>query len=156
MNWDAIGAVGEVVGATGVIISLLYMAYQIRQSRLALKSGASADASTSLRALTEVIMSDSQQTELFLTGLRDPDSMTEAQRDWAIQLTHALLRQFETLHFQFTNGALDQELFTSYKRGFAANLKEPLGRAYWDRNGHLFTKRFQLFVDEEGFDVCLP
>ena len=33
MNWEAIGAIGEVVGATAVFISLLYLALQIRNSR---------------------------------------------------------------------------------------------------------------------------
>jgi hypothetical protein len=32
MSWDAIGAVGEVLGAIGVFASLGYLAIQIRQS----------------------------------------------------------------------------------------------------------------------------
>jgi len=32
MNWEAIGAIGEVVGAAGVIASLMYLAVQIRQN----------------------------------------------------------------------------------------------------------------------------
>ena len=30
MNWDAIGAIGEIVGASAVVISLVYLASQIR------------------------------------------------------------------------------------------------------------------------------
>ncbi len=33
MNWDAIGAIAETLGAVGVIASLVYLATQIRQSR---------------------------------------------------------------------------------------------------------------------------
>ena len=32
MNWEATGAIGEVVGAAGVIASLMYLAVQIRQN----------------------------------------------------------------------------------------------------------------------------
>ena len=32
MNWDAIGAIGEVLGAVGVIVTLIYLARQIRQN----------------------------------------------------------------------------------------------------------------------------
>ena len=32
MNWDAIGALGEIVGAIGVIASLVYLSIQIRRS----------------------------------------------------------------------------------------------------------------------------
>lgn len=32
MNWDAIGAVGELIGSVGVLITLVYLAIQIRQN----------------------------------------------------------------------------------------------------------------------------
>lgn len=32
MNWDAIGAIGEIVGAMAVLVTLIYLAVQIRQS----------------------------------------------------------------------------------------------------------------------------
>ncbi len=32
MNWDAIGAIAELLGAVGVIASLVYLATQIRQN----------------------------------------------------------------------------------------------------------------------------
>ena len=39
MNWEAIGAVGEAVGAAGVIISLLYLAVRIRGDARARRAG---------------------------------------------------------------------------------------------------------------------
>ncbi len=33
MNWDAIGAVGEIVGAAAVVVTLIYVAVQIRLAR---------------------------------------------------------------------------------------------------------------------------
>jgi len=33
MNWDAIGAIAELLGAIGVIASLVYLATQIRHGR---------------------------------------------------------------------------------------------------------------------------
>jgi hypothetical protein len=38
MNWEAIGAIGEVGGAAGVIITLIYLAGQLRQNTKALRS----------------------------------------------------------------------------------------------------------------------
>jgi hypothetical protein len=32
MNWEAIGAIGEIVGATAVVASLLYLAVQMRRN----------------------------------------------------------------------------------------------------------------------------
>ena len=38
MNWEAVGAVGEIVGAIAVVITLIYLARQMRQNSSALRS----------------------------------------------------------------------------------------------------------------------
>jgi uncharacterized membrane protein len=40
VNWDAIGAVAEVIGALAVLITLIYLALQIRQNTRAINSSA--------------------------------------------------------------------------------------------------------------------
>ena len=32
MNWEAIGAIGELMGATAVVVTLLYLVKQIKQN----------------------------------------------------------------------------------------------------------------------------
>ncbi len=46
MNWDAVVAISEMVGVAAVVISLLYLAFQIRLTRLA-----AADASRTARSI---------------------------------------------------------------------------------------------------------
>ena len=40
MNWDAIGALAETLGALAVIVSIVYLAAQVRQTRLQLQAQA--------------------------------------------------------------------------------------------------------------------
>lgn len=40
MNWDAIGAVAEAVGAAGVILSLIYLALQIQRATVTANASA--------------------------------------------------------------------------------------------------------------------
>ena len=40
MNWDAIGAIAERLGAIGVVVSLLYLATQIRQNTKSVRAAA--------------------------------------------------------------------------------------------------------------------
>lgn len=39
MNWDAIGSVGEVIGAAAVLITLIYLAMQTNRARIATEAG---------------------------------------------------------------------------------------------------------------------
>ena len=38
MDWNAVGAIGEVGGAIGVIVTLIYLAGQLRQNTRAMRS----------------------------------------------------------------------------------------------------------------------
>ena len=46
MNWDAVGAIGEMVGAAAVVASLLYLAVQTRSNARSLRANAIWDAET--------------------------------------------------------------------------------------------------------------
>jgi hypothetical protein len=46
MNWDAIGSVAELLGAAGVIVSLIYLSFQIRTNTKTIKAGATNDTYT--------------------------------------------------------------------------------------------------------------
>jgi len=37
MNWDALSAIGELLGATGVVVTLIYLSVQIRQNTRAIR-----------------------------------------------------------------------------------------------------------------------
>ena len=54
MNWDALGAIAELLGAAGVIASLLYLAVQVRQNtrqtRLAAQQATVRELGVALRA----------------------------------------------------------------------------------------------------------
>ena len=40
MNWEAISAISDIVGAIAVVVSLIYIAVQIRQNTRMMRSGA--------------------------------------------------------------------------------------------------------------------
>ena len=84
MNWDAIGAIAETLGAVGVIASLVYLAGQIRHSReqmaentRAVRAGTYQHFQSELR---ESFAIDPGQDSLVASGLADPNELNEAMR----------------------------------------------------------------------------
>ena len=65
MNWEAIGAVGEAVGAAGVIISLLYLAVQIRGDAREKRAGRTHDRSVATAKLLLTIANNPELSEVF-------------------------------------------------------------------------------------------
>ena len=43
MNWDAVGSLAEMLGAAGVIVSLIYISYQIKVNTKTIKASAAKD-----------------------------------------------------------------------------------------------------------------
>lgn len=71
MDWDAIGAIGEVLGAAAVVATLLYLARQTAQANRIAKAAVARELSQKYSNLYELIASDPGISGL-VTRLRDP------------------------------------------------------------------------------------
>ena len=67
MNWDAIGAIAELVGAAAVVASLSFLAFELRRQRQAAESHA-LDVGTSKRnAITGKLLEDTELSRIVWT-----------------------------------------------------------------------------------------
>ena len=76
MNWEALGAIGEIIGAAAVFATLFYLAAQIKmQSRQLEKSNDHARAQTSVQIndqvmnFIDILMRDKEFVKIYLKGL---------------------------------------------------------------------------------------
>ena len=96
MNWDAIGAIGEVVGALAVFISLLYLALQIRSSRRSDQIIAAAGVASAVDVWLSQIVCDEKLYELYRRGLTDYDSLNKSEKGRFSLMVLRFLRSTET------------------------------------------------------------
>ena len=76
MNWDAIGAIGEVLGAIGVVASLLYVARQMHQNNANQRAAAKIEMTRQFMDFSDMLMNDTGLAELHNRGLRG-EELTE-------------------------------------------------------------------------------
>jgi hypothetical protein len=76
MNWEALGAIGEIIGAAAVLATLFYLAAQIKmQNRQLEKSNDHARAQTSVQIndqaleFVDILMRDKEFVEIYRKGL---------------------------------------------------------------------------------------
>ena len=65
MNWEAMGAIGEVVGAIGVMTSLLYLALQIRGDAKAKRASAVHDQTDAYRDFLKTMATDGELSAIY-------------------------------------------------------------------------------------------
>ena len=68
MNWEAIGAVGEIVGACAVLVTLVYPALQIRQNTTQARAASHHAMSDSLNQINVLFAENSEVSVLWLKG----------------------------------------------------------------------------------------
>lgn len=106
MDWNAIGAIGEVVGATGVIATLIYLSVQIRQNTKAVR-GAALDAITERKQFE--LKWSSEIAGAFRKSIENPAALAD-EESW--QLTEWMTAAFvarQNEYFQYKNGLIDND-----------------------------------------------
>ena len=78
MNWDAVGAIAESVGVLAILISLVYLAMQVRQNTQQICRSVEASELAAFErniesgnAVRELLIIHPELTEIFLQGAKD-------------------------------------------------------------------------------------
>ena len=79
MNWDAIGAVGEVIGAVAVVATLLFVARDIRQNSRSLSIAALRDTTAQWNHWSNMIASSSDLADIVVKGNKAFSSLSESE-----------------------------------------------------------------------------
>lgn len=166
MNWSIqdLGAAGEFVGAIGVVVTLVYLAYQIRQnthqleqSTLAERAAAQNASNTALRETRASIFETEEMAELFHVGNSNPEDLGEVSRlryRLAVQnVTDVMLEIYaQTMATGFAPETWNTQGQTLVDRILAT----PGGQWFWTNFGHNYPPDFRAEVDRilEGSDAA--
>ena len=135
MNWETIGAVSELVSAVAVVVSLLYLAKQIKQNTESTEA-----------AGFQTWQSDSAAHWLAMAGNRElgrevaaclKDSKNLSEESWIPVGSWLLnnIRQYQTTFILHEKGMIEDDLFQVEMMMAARNLHIPGIRQWWEAGG---------------------
>ncbi|MDH5758983.1 MAG: hypothetical protein OEZ65_05290 [Gemmatimonadota bacterium] len=157
---QALGNLGEFVGALGVVVSLVYLARQMQQNTTSVRAASFNSMSENSIRLLEHAFRDSEFASFLARAEGDPTALSPAERiRWDAYMT-AVFRHFGNLVFQYRVGALDRQMWESYERTLKAHLRTPSWMAWYEGNGILFSdalcSEVQKLKDELDAERALP
>jgi hypothetical protein len=128
---DALGNIGDFVGGIAVVVTLLYLAAQIRQNTSALRTASRQAISDGYRASNRLRL-DPATGIAWSRGLRSFGDLPFADRH-----VFSTLIVDEALFFQgafalYESGQLDDSTYQAYLAWFAAIVATPGGRLWWE------------------------
>jgi hypothetical protein len=155
MNWDAIGAIAETLGAVGVIASLVYLATQIRHSRdqmeqntQALRAGSYHQSNQNLYEVMHGAIDNPLIEQSVRVGLNDFDSLDEKDAFRFGFWMSGVAASYDNFHYQYRVGMLDEERWQPSYANLRATFKNR-GVAQWWRTSHTnYSPAFTALVEE--------
>ena len=155
MNWEAVGAVGEILGALGVIVSLVYLATQIRTQNRESRAAAVNEWTNQWNHFLGSFAEHPNLSELWIKGVRDFAALNPTE---VVQFSSHLGRIFrvgENIYHQYKQGLFDPKTWRGVERTLADVARFPGAKAWWPTRSHWYSDEFVALV-QPWFDSTEP
>lgn len=148
MNWDAVGALAELMGAAGVIVTPIYLSRQVRDNTDSIRRSTAHDALQSIAGFNEFVAGDPEFVDLFWRGTGDPDSLTQDEWQRFVSLASTLVRRFELLYLGHLGGALSDEIWAAQLQNVRTWMSSAGAKRWFDSFGAHVHKGFRDLVTD--------
>ncbi len=106
--------IAEVIGAVAIVVSLIYVASELRQNTDATQA-ATFQQMVQLSATTLITMAqNSEMADIYSRGVQDPESLTDLERFRFFLVVRAQWRGMEAAYFQWQHGVLGDPEWSGY------------------------------------------
>lgn len=143
MNWEALGAVGELVGALAVLVTLIHLAHQIRQNTTAVRLESRNTLQQAFSHVASLMANSPDIADLFLKGCKDYRALALADRLRFSSVLQNLLFSIELQHMQFSEEVNE----VSGMERIRSLFRYPGVRDWWGQNKALFRPAFVNAVE---------
>ncbi|MDJ0787416.1 MAG: hypothetical protein QNK05_11455 [Myxococcota bacterium] len=156
MSLQDLGSLGELVGGLAVIISIAYLAVQIRQNTTSVRGATYASIVESVSQFNRAVASDEELARIYEATVEDFDSVRDLDRVRTSQMLFSLFRQFENIFYQHRRGLIDPVLWPGWRRIMLLYHARPGVQKWWSYRRNSFSDEFCEFLEHETLDRELP
>lgn len=142
MNWEAIAAVGEMIGATAVVVSLVYLAVQIRQNTRQVQEQTRSHHLASLSSVGQGFLefrasiSRNQQTaSVWVRGNEDLSSLPKEERQQFDYLAVEFFWSLAMMWLYVQQGVFESDLFDHSRKNIPVYAGPGL-KEWWQTSPH--------------------
>jgi len=147
MDWDAIGAIGELLGAAGVIATLGYLAIQVRQNTRAQSANTEQAKSPSFSGFHSYVAQSETPAHIWDKGFEDEAALTPDEKRRFIWLMADYFLATEGIWNQYSLGFVSSDSWSQHERAIMGALNSPLVKRWWDGGLTPMSDRFRNHVN---------
>jgi hypothetical protein len=149
MNLNDLANIGQVIGAIAVVISLIYVALQIRQNTNAVRSATAQSVHEHFATWYHLLASDGELSQVLIAGLKDYASLSEKDKGRFVCTFMAFLSYSQNAFMKWRQGLLAPSLWMGWEQIIMNFTSSPGGRAFWKERAYLFDEEFRRHVEDD-------
>ena len=150
MNWDMIGAVAELLGAVGVMGTLVYVALQMKTSNTASQVESKLRIADKMAGFQDLLIQYPELNEIMIQGRKGIEPLT---KDQYVQFSNLALKAcwfLSAAFFMYRRGAISEEDWHEFYSIASYWAIAPGFQQWWDRQGSAnFRGAFHDFMSSE-------
>jgi hypothetical protein len=131
VNLAAINALAQLIAAIGVIVSLFYLAAQIRQNMRSMRAMVVDSLAQSIAHLIRPMAQDREVMRAFHLAVEDWHGATDDDRMRALPLFFSTFKLFENAWFRQRQGTLDPQQWQGWDAFIRMHYHRPGVQAWW-------------------------
>jgi len=146
MDWNIAAAVAEMIGATAVVISLIYLAVQIRGQTDETRLAAMHDISVGFRQIV-ADFGRGDVADLYVKGIDGVDAFSDQEMFQLIVAAQQAFRLWEEAFYLYEDGRLDGKNWDGMNRQLASFLSTPGFSHVWKIRQQFYGSDFRDMVN---------
>jgi len=145
---QVLGNLGEFIGSFVVLVTVIYLAIQVRHTRLSVQSSSWQNGINQIIDWNFRLAGDEALLEIFHRGMGDPDSLTSEEQLRLSMVLASFLHQFHKWYLDNEKGLVEEKAWLGEANSMITVLSTPGGSRWWKEFGIPFTPEFRAYVDE--------
>ncbi len=143
MSLDDLGNIGEAIGAVAVVVSLIYLASQIRQNTRAVRAAAVDSSIGHSMDVRKSLYESEGLARIYTAGSIDPDALSAEDLVRFRILYHNILLSFWNIYSQTSLAGLPVETWSAQIPAVQRVLSTAGGKWFWANYRHEFEPSFR-------------
>ncbi len=148
MTLENLGNLGDFVGGIGVIVTLVYLAIQIRSNTQTVRAASLESVVNSHSQFLDRLASDPEVSRIWFSGLWADAQLTEEEGDRLLALLFSAVRRWESAFHNVRTGTIEHSSWAGLHAEYTDAFASPGATRRWPEIRPTLSQSFLPFAEE--------
>ena len=148
MTLNELGSLGEFISGLAVVVTLIYLALQIRHNTRAVRSSMHQDMVGSTARIAQSVSDSPDVGRIVLKADEDYDNLTKEEFIRFEAYAERVFGNFESVFYSYRNSMIEQDLWESWEASYLADISRNAMRRFWHEDRPMHLRDYMDFIDQ--------